>query len=129
MYKCKQNCKQKGNIAWYKKKIKLEKYCNIRNAIYTTDVYLFWSDHYTLEGGSADSAVIATYCGEISSSVNSTSNKLYIQFRTDGSVGQRGFQLEYTVLYDYCKYQNMDCKIDVEYFTTVSTKTGIVRLM
>uniref|UniRef100_K1R8M5 Cubilin n=1 Tax=Magallana gigas TaxID=29159 RepID=K1R8M5_MAGGI len=53
------------------------------------------------DGSNADSAVIATYCGEISSSVNSTSNRLYIQFRTDGSVGQRGFQLEYTVLYDY----------------------------
>ena len=56
-------------------------------------------------GGSAESAVIATYCGEISSSVNSTSNKLYIRFRTDGSVGQRGFHLEYSVLYDYCKLE------------------------
>lgn len=53
------------------------------------------------DGGSGESAVIATYCGEISSNVNSTSNKLYVQFRTDGSVGQRGFHLEYTVLYDY----------------------------
>lgn len=92
----------------------MEIYCNVYNAIYTIDIYFSWSDHFTLEGSSADSAVIATYCGEISSSVNSTSNKLYIQFRTDGSVGQRGFHLEYTVLYDYCKYQNTDCKTDLE---------------
>lgn len=54
-------------------------------------------------GDNAEAAVIATYCGEISSSVNSTSNKLYIQFRSDGSVGQRGFHLEYTTLSEYCK--------------------------
>ncbi|XP_062598422.1 tolloid-like protein 2 [Saccostrea cucullata] len=53
------------------------------------------------DGGSGEAAVIATYCGEISSSVNSTSNKLYIIFRSDGSVGQRGFHLEYTALSNY----------------------------
>ncbi|XP_048756580.2 bone morphogenetic protein 1-like [Ostrea edulis] len=53
------------------------------------------------DGDNAEAAVIATYCGEISSSVNSTSNKLYIQFRSDGSVGQRGFHLEYTTLSEY----------------------------
>lgn len=80
----------------------MEIYCNIRN-LNAICRLRFICPNPIVEGSNSDSAVIATYCGEISSSVNSTSNRLYIQFRTDGSVGQRGFQLEYTVLYDYCK--------------------------
>jgi tolkin protein len=44
------------------------------------------------DGGSADSALIGTYCGyKMPEDIKSTGNQLYVKFVSDGSVQKAGF--------------------------------------